>query len=473
MKKINPLKNRILLIIALALCCVKLSAQNIITFTWQIPYAYSHEIYIYIDKSFEINWGDGQTENYTGDVLELKHTYATQGEYLVSITADQDCEYIEFECNNANITDLNVNDCNALTLLSCSRNQLTQLNITSPNLEELYCHNNQLTQLNITSPNLKGLYCPYNQLTQLNIMSGLEWLECSHNQLTQLDIYFLQYLDCSYNQLTQLNMMFPLSGYLQYLYCNNNQLTELHLGYPELKDVNCSYNQLTQLNIRFSNLQELDCSHNQLTQLNIESLELWDLYCDNNKLQLSDLYALHLLYAETYKVFGAQNLSPRWTNVNTELFASQSQFNGIYTQYIVEINGAPAPNSSYTVTNGKLTFHTPGIYTVTMTNAAIVSNYPAKVTVPLEVVPVGISENDLADLKVYPNPTAGELRMENGELRIENVEVFDVYGRKLSSNHLIPTSSNHLINISHLQAGVYFVRIQTETGVITKKIIKL
>jgi len=52
-----------------------------------------------------------------------------------------------------------------------------------------------------------------------------------------------------------------------------------------------------------------------------------------------------------------------------------------------------------------------------------------------------------------------------------NIEVFDVYGRKLSSNHLIPTSSNHLINISHLYSGIYFVKITTEKGVVTKKII--
>ena len=85
---------------------------------------------------------------------------------------------------------------------------------------------------------------------------------------------------------------------------------------------------------------------------------------------------------------------------------------------------------------------------------------------------VGIAawENEIA---IYPNPTTGELRMENGELRIENVEIFDVYGRKVLSHHLIPTSSHHLINISHLPAGIYFFKITTETNTHTQKIIKL
>ena len=71
--------------------------------------------------------------------------------------------------------------------------------------------------------------------------------------------------------------------------------------------------------------------------------------------------------------------------------------------------------------------------------------------------------------KIYPNPTTGELRIENGEfgirnyeLGIMNVEIFDIYGRKQSSHHLITSSSNHLINISHLPAGIYFITIANE-----------
>jgi len=80
--------------------------------------------------------------------------------------------------------------------------------------------------------------------------------------------------------------------------------------------------------------------------------------------------------------------------------------------------------------------------------------------------------NDESQITVYPNPTNGELRIENGELRINNVEVYDIMGKKLSSHPLIITSSNHLIDISNLSAGVYFLKITTEKGIVTKKIIK-
>jgi hypothetical protein len=87
---------------------------------------------------------------------------------------------------------------------------------------------------------------------------------------------------------------------------------------------------------------------------------------------------------------------------------------------------------------------------------------------------VGIEELQITDyeLRIYPNPTTGELTIDNGELTIINVEVFDVYSKKLSSHHLTTSSSHHQINISHLSAGIYFVKIITEKGIITRKVVK-
>ena len=83
---------------------------------------------------------------------------------------------------------------------------------------------------------------------------------------------------------------------------------------------------------------------------------------------------------------------------------------------------------------------------------------------------VGINELQ-NNLKIYPNPTTGELIIDNGELTIDNVEIFDIYGRKLSS--LIPHSSPLIsINIFHLPDGIYFIQIQTENGTIMRKVVK-
>ena len=81
-----------------------------------------------------------------------------------------------------------------------------------------------------------------------------------------------------------------------------------------------------------------------------------------------------------------------------------------------------------------------------------------------------VCQKTLENITVMPNPTTGELRIENGEWRIMEVEVFDVYGRNCNVSRV--TCHENKINISHLQAGIYFVKIQTEIGEITKKIIK-
>jgi len=83
-----------------------------------------------------------------------------------------------------------------------------------------------------------------------------------------------------------------------------------------------------------------------------------------------------------------------------------------------------------------------------------------------------VSENQGTGVVVYPNPTSGELRIKNYELREGEIEIFDVYGRNVLTSFVSLMSSETTINIAHLPASIYFVKITTETGIQTKKIIK-
>jgi len=85
---------------------------------------------------------------------------------------------------------------------------------------------------------------------------------------------------------------------------------------------------------------------------------------------------------------------------------------------------------------------------------------------------VGITSAELSNqIVVYPNPTTGELRIENGELRIKGVEVYDAFGKKQLSIVNCQLSIEK-IDISNFSAGIYFVRITTENGIVTKKVLK-
>jgi hypothetical protein len=89
---------------------------------------------------------------------------------------------------------------------------------------------------------------------------------------------------------------------------------------------------------------------------------------------------------------------------------------------------------------------------------------------------VGIPEHeqDFSEIKIYPNPTSGELRITNYELGIRNIEIFDVYGRiHQQENRKSEIGKSEIeMNISHLNTGIYFVKINTDAGVVVKKVVK-
>jgi hypothetical protein len=125
----------------------------------------------------------------------------------------------------------------------------------------------------------------------------------------------------------------------------------------------------------------------------------------------------------------------------------------------------PYPGSNILTINHN-DFESGAEYTVTIPDG-VIGGWTEPITWKFTTGTSNIKENKNANLFVYPNPTTGELRIENGELRIGNVEIYDVYGRKVSN--LISHISNQKIDISHLESGIYFLKIN-ETKV---KIVKL
>ncbi|MDG2086631.1 MAG: hypothetical protein P8J36_04885 [Flavobacteriales bacterium] len=162
-------------------------------------------------------------------------------------------------CDNMNIADLTgIEAFTALTYLECNNNQLTSLDVSSnTDLEELICYNNQLTSLDISNNTaLEVLECYSNQLTSLDVSGGsLEYFSCYDNQLTILDVSqntYLEVFSCYDNQLTSLDV--SQNTYLDWLECYSNQLTSLDLsGASYLTTLECWNNQLTTLDLRNGN----------------------------------------------------------------------------------------------------------------------------------------------------------------------------------------------------------------------------
>ena len=80
---------------------------------------------------------------------------------------------------------------------------------------------------------------------------------------------------------------------------------------------------------------------------------------------------------------------------------------------------------------------------------------------------VGMVEGEKNILTLYPNPTNGQLKIENVELKISTIEIYDAVGRLLHSK-IINLQSETVLDISHLPVGVYLLSVYDETKRIYK-----
>lgn len=83
---------------------------------------------------------------------------------------------------------------------------------------------------------------------------------------------------------------------------------------------------------------------------------------------------------------------------------------------------------------------------------------------------LSLDKTVLNDISLYPNPTKGKVTIISPNTLIENINVYDLQGREVILNRETGTSIK--LDISHLQSSVYFVKINTENGSITKRIVK-
>ncbi|MDT0556471.1 zinc-dependent metalloprotease [Patiriisocius hiemis] len=94
-----------------------------------------------------------------------------------------------------------------------------------------------------------------------------------------------------------------------------------------------------------------------------------------------------------------------------------------------------------------------------------------ELTVTEEVL--GVSENELSSLVLYPNPTSGILKIENpNSIDIEQIELFDITGRLVQSFNPSISENKITLNIQSLETATYLLVIRTDNSLITKQILK-
>lgn len=177
---------------------------------------------------------------------------------------------IELNCEDNQLTAIDVKGCPALKVLVCPRNKLTELNVQGLTaLREVDARSNEITKLNVKGCTaLWSLDVTKNKLTELDVKgcTSLEKLYCSHNNFTNFDLksYNVQTLSCGGNGFTELEVK---GTTLVNLYCGETStLTSLKVeNAPNLITLGCNDSSLTSLTItNCPQLNDLDCSRNKL-----------------------------------------------------------------------------------------------------------------------------------------------------------------------------------------------------------------
>ena len=93
-----------------------------------------------------------------------------------------------------------------------------------------------------------------------------------------------------------------------------------------------------------------------------------------------------------------------------------------------------------------------------------------------EVEPVsvylGLNENQSNTLAVYPNPAVGETFVTLENAGLNEVSVYDVQGRLVSSESFVAAAGEQVrLSTAMLNAGVYFVRVSSDNNVMTAKLV--
>jgi len=92
---------------------------------------------------------------------------------------------------------------------------------------------------------------------------------------------------------------------------------------------------------------------------------------------------------------------------------------------------------------------------------------------PIVYNSIGINDLlDRADISIFPNPVTSILTIASDKLSEASFSIFDGLGKLLVFQSNISFDKTHQIDISSFESGMYFVRINSDKGYVTKKFLK-
>lgn len=137
--------------------------------------------------------------------------------------------------------------------------------------------------------------------------------------------------------------------------------------------------------------------------------------------------------------------------------------------------GTYKPNESLQVLNG---FETTGDWKINIKDVVagetgVVENLSLEVC-SVQIIPLSIEDNSLIEFSLYPNPTNGKFTIQFATpLNAVTFKIFDMLGRTIYfEKGLTNLQEKKQIDITSVPSGIYILKIETETGNFSKKLLK-
>lgn len=452
------------------------------------------------------------------DFVALETLNCSSNNFLAELNVFQNIALKDIRCFNCNISSLTLPDNNTLSYLNCGNNNLSTLDVSGyPLLEYLACYNNSpsdLGTLDLSSNTaLKTLYCHNSGVNSLDVTqcSLLEFMWCYGNNISTLDITtntVLSELRCYNSGISTFN--YTNNTALETLDCSNNPIGSLNVSlFPNLVTLNCISNNLITLDISINQVLEfLDCGSNlSLTILDLPvTNSIKELECYSTALEALDLSNLiKLQYLDVYYCNNLSSLILPQTITLTELWAYTTglsnldftkntglQYMDIAHGNFTSIDVSMLPNLKGFYCNENALLNELNIANGFIDNLEVMWAHDNPLLKCIQVddlakataksspdwkrdVGSNFSENCTLDvesfnkvsLQINPNPSTGILNIIVNHP--SNYIVSNVLGKKVFEGHL--QSGNNTLNFQYLTSGIYFFKVRSFLGDLTKKVI--
>lgn len=435
----------------------------------------------------------------------------------LDVDANTSLTYLAFGGNNLISIDISLNT--ALTVLGAGNCSLTSLDVsTNTELESLACSNNSFMTLDLSNNlKLETLYCDgnssLNSLT-LPITNTLTRLDCYNSNLsgtldltnfTNLEVLWcynnnfsgtldlsnninLTNVDCGDNNFTGITMPNDVDTLTRFICDNNNLSGTLNVSNNEvLQRVECYNNtSLTSINLpSTSTLTRLVCYSTGLTSLDasgLMGLEYIDLYyCSSlTSLMLPPTTTLTSLWAYTTGLSsldftnntGLINMdiaNGNFTSIDVSMLPNLVQFYCNESDLLTSLNVKNGNNPSMSTMWAQ---DSPFLGCIQVDNKALseaYSGWDKDVTATYEEsCTFSLEEFNLSSIAIHPNPSKDIFEIDLN--RNANYQLFNIQGQEVLKGSL--NQGVNKLNASSISSGLYILKVKSDLGSISKKLIK-